>query len=467
MLNAALYVVVAAILFALILARTHGHFTYCLDDPYIHLALADRIRHGLYGLNAGEAASPSSSIVWPLLFVPFAGTAAMPWLPLVLNLLCGAATAWLLGLLVASVFGADGNGTTTRWRVWLLASLLVFALNLLGLTYTGLEHSLEVLLCVVCALSAVRAMHGEQVTGWGLAAAVVLPSIRYEGLLITVALAVVLVGVRAWRAALGIVLGSMVLPAAFSLFLHRLGLPWFPLSVLVKSSYKFADQSSPLRRAARLLVDAVRQAVVDPERLPQLIVTLALATLAWKHRRTRSLRFAFTAAAGVGIVQLVVGPVGWFYRYELYALAFTVPVLIAAVALSITGTFIIAYGDTTSSSAAQDSKETIGTSRLLGNLVACIGAVAFGLYEVLFKKWADPGPAAEGPDGESMDSLPLAFAASALTGVYTMATLWVGLVVLHVTGVEVFVLPDWRIAGWIAISVLSGSRKLYFSAAVL
>ena len=46
-----------------ILRLNAGRFTYTLDDPYIHLALAERIRRGLYGINPGEAASPASSLL--------------------------------------------------------------------------------------------------------------------------------------------------------------------------------------------------------------------------------------------------------------------------------------------------------------------------------------------------------------------------------------------------------------------
>lgn len=328
-LNATIFLVGAAVLLAVILLRTHGQFSYCLDDPYIHLALAERLRNGLYGLNVGEAASPSSSILWPLLFVPFAGSAAMAWLPLVVNVCCGALTAWALGGFVEEAF----PGRVGRWRGVLLGVLLVAGLNLWGLAYTGLEHSLQVLLCVLCALTAVRVMHGETAPWWGLAAAVVLPSVRYEGLLITVGLAMVLAGVRAWGQAVAVVAASVVVPAAFSVFLHRLGLPWFPLSVLVKSSYKFQDQSALPVRVARLVVQTVKQSLFDLERLPQLVITVLLVVLLWKHRRTRSLRFALGAAAMVGAVQVVLGPVGWFYRYEIYALAFTLPVLMAAAAL--------------------------------------------------------------------------------------------------------------------------------------
>ncbi|KAH9825366.1 DUF6 domain protein [Teratosphaeria destructans] len=51
---------------------------------------------------------------------------------------------------------------------------------------------------------------------------------------------------------------------------------------------------------------------------------------------------------------------------------------LAAVALSLLGTAVIAYGDTT---APHDVANPVGTDRWAGNLVACVGALAFGLYE--------------------------------------------------------------------------------------
>lgn len=145
-----------------------------------------------------------------------------------------------------------------------------------------------------------------------------------------------------------------------------------------------------------------------------------------------------------------------------FAAAFSVPLLherltwvaIAAVALSIIGTFVIAYGDTT----AEHDASAVGTQRLVGNLIACVGAVAFGLYEVLFKKWA----CSSRPMAPS-ESLPLTFAASALTGIYTFATLWIGLLVLHFTGVETFVWPNAEAGLWIVIAVVTGSGMRFDS----
>ncbi len=318
-----MYVVVVLLLLVIIVHKTQGHFTYCLDDPYIHLALVNRLRHGLYGINAGEPASPSSSVLWPLLLLPFAGTALLPWVPLLLNTVCSAATAWLLGSFVDRYF-APG------WRARVLGLLLLVATNIFGLTYTGLEHSLEVLLCVAGAFAVLHVLDGERVPWWMVAAVALLPSVRYEGVLVTLAVAVALWAARARRTALVLLPVSLVPAAVFSVFLHRLRLPWFPLSVLVKSSYKFQDQSSLPVRLARLLENVLITTLREPERAPQLLLVVVLCFLAWRGRRTRVRLLVLGGCAAAGAVQVLVGPVGWFFRYEIYCLAFTLLVAIAA-----------------------------------------------------------------------------------------------------------------------------------------
>ncbi|KAI7548879.1 hypothetical protein KC331_g4139 [Hortaea werneckii] len=186
--------------------------------------------------------------------------------------------------------------------------------------------------------------------------------------------------------------------------------------------------------------------------------------------------FLATAMAIVTLV-LTVSGVSWFVSLSLttpgdltaiyncstfFAAVFSIPLLkerlgwftISAVVLSIIGTFIIAYGDTTAEhpiKSDDDAASKVGTSRLLGNIVACAGAVAFGLYEVLFKKWA-----CSSRPMSPQATLPLTLAASALTGIYTFAILWVGLVLLHIFGIETFVMPSPQVILWIAISVLGG-----------
>lgn len=181
---------------------------------------------------------------------------------------------------------------------------------------------------------------------------------------------------------------------------------------------------------------------------------------------------------GIVTVVLTVSGVSWFLSLvfttpsdltaiyncsTFFAAAFSVPILrqkvgwvgLVAVALSIMGTFTIAYGDTTAHSAdSEDEPPAVGASRLFGNVIALIGAIAFGLYEVLFKKWACPSQAIR-----QSSTLKLTLAASALTGIYTFSFFWIVLVIMHFIGVEPFMLPSLNVLAYVILSVTAGSSK--------
>jgi len=240
-------------------------------------------------------------------------------------------------------------------------------------------------------------------------------------------------------------------------------LPW--IGQLMYSRWK--DRRKPYTKWVKDYNNQMRELVASVDAYatsgPSLVIK-------WRGQVAGPLDFLASTMAVVTVV-LTVSGCSWFLALVMttpadltaiyncstfFAAAFYVPLLkermgwlaITAVALSITGTFIIAYGDTTT----EHDESAIGTSRLVGNLVACVGAVAFGLYEVLFKKWA-----CSSKPMEPSASLPLTFAASALTGIYTFTTLWAGLVVLHFMGLEPFEIPSAETALWVVVAVLSGS----------
>ena len=92
---AALVALGALVLFFLRYAtgyRTHP-IVYALDDTYIQMAIAKNLSLDMtWGINAGEFASASSSILWPLLLgTVYAGFGINEFAPFLLNLLFAAA----------------------------------------------------------------------------------------------------------------------------------------------------------------------------------------------------------------------------------------------------------------------------------------------------------------------------------------------------------------------------------------
>jgi len=320
----ALYLAVVAGLLIAILQRDHGVFTYTLDDPYIHLALAENLVHGHYGINPGEVSSPSSSIVWPLLLTPFAARRWNEYLPLGLNVLfCGMA-AWLIGRIV------DGWAGPQAWRGrFAVAAVLMLVANLAGLTFVGMEHGLQMLLAVACAAGMVEAFAGRRIPAWCLCAAVLGPMVRYENFALVAALAVALYGQRRVRAAAGLVGASLVVPVAFSVFLVSLGLPALPISVLVKSSV-YMQEGSPLMTALGTVLLALHVGMREVAWWDLLLVAGLLLSLVLSERR-RVQRCVLGGTLLAVLLQLAIGRFNWLHRYEVYAMIFAA--LVAAAAL--------------------------------------------------------------------------------------------------------------------------------------
>ncbi|PKY08899.1 hypothetical protein P168DRAFT_278440 [Aspergillus campestris IBT 28561] len=154
-----------------------------------------------------------------------------------------------------------------------------------------------------------------------------------------------------------------------------------------------------------------------------------------------------------------------------FAYAFSIPLLkdklradkVFAVGVAIVGVLVVAYGGHTESKKTPDG--TVGTphdearNRLLGNIIIGIGSVLYGLYEVLYKRYACP------PEGISPGrSMIFANTFGSLIGCFTLSVLWIPLPILHVLGLETFRWPTGEAAWLLVISVIANAT---FSGAFL
>lgn len=149
-----------------------------------------------------------------------------------------------------------------------------------------------------------------------------------------------------------------------------------------------------------------------------------------------------------------------------FAYAFSVPLLkerlrldkSIAVAIAIAGVLIVAYGDGSSKEAPPQTpgeegssrrQELDGGTRFLGNVIIGVGSVLYGLYEVLYKRYACP------PEGTSAGrGMIFANAFGSLVGAFTLLVLWIPLPILHVFGWETFELPTGYTAWLLFLSVI-------------
>ncbi|KAJ5382485.1 Drug/metabolite transporter [Penicillium concentricum] len=142
-----------------------------------------------------------------------------------------------------------------------------------------------------------------------------------------------------------------------------------------------------------------------------------------------------------------------------FAYAFSIPLLneklrfdkVFSVAVATIGVMVVAYGDRPDKKASngeQTAEDTVAQNRLVGNIIIGIGSILYGLYEVLYKRFACP------PEGTSPGRGTIfANTFGSLIGVFTLLVLWIPLPFLHWTGLETFEWPTGETAWMLLISV--------------
>ena len=225
------------ILFALeiifILRMNDGHLIYTLDDAYIHLSLAENISRGEYGVNPGESCAPSSSIIWPLLLVPFSKFQFGNLIPLIINLFASIGTIIVCTRIILLIFDDTSSRKLNLFCIF-ISILLIPAFNLIGLAFTGMEYSLQIFIISLVVLGLIQIALNKKTHWWFYPAIILGPLIRYENLAISLPALIFLFKLNPKASIVSAIL--MFLPIiGFSLFLHSMGPGIFPSSILVKS----------------------------------------------------------------------------------------------------------------------------------------------------------------------------------------------------------------------------------------
>jgi hypothetical protein len=238
-----------------ILVFNNGHFVYTLDDAYIHLAMSEGIHAGGYGINPTEHASASSSILFPYLLAWASPYPFHEYVPFALNVAALVVTVILFRTFFTEI-GMD-RSPRCRFAATVLAAALPIALNLVGLVFMGMEHSLQVMLDVAIFLGVIRALEHRRVDSWLPVALFLAPLVRYESLLISGLALIVLVRRGFWKQATVTALLIAASVGAFSLYLTSIGLSPFPNSISANSN--FVDQTITGSHAVSILFAALRQ----------------------------------------------------------------------------------------------------------------------------------------------------------------------------------------------------------------
>lgn len=293
-----------------------GRLVFTLDDAYIHLAVADQILSGGYGVNPGEFSSPSSSIIWPYLIAATEAVHLGGWGPLLISAAAAAATIVTIMRLLEGCGLFDAAGS---WLVGALCVTMIFIISAVALPMTGLEHSLHVWATVTTFAGLAAAAQGRAPSGLQIAALVLLPLIRFEGAALACAALAALVLLRQRRAA---ALAAALIAAALLAYaarMHALGLPLLPSSVLLKA--RFVEAAYERTTAFSAVTDNLILSLINPYGQRLLLLGMAVAaTACWLRGDRPALIIAGAVLAAVG-GHVAFGQYDWFHRYEVYVIA--------------------------------------------------------------------------------------------------------------------------------------------------
>jgi len=142
----------------------------------------------------------------------------------------------------------------------------------------------------------------------------------------------------------------------------------------------------------------------------------------------------------------------WSYVFSIILLSESIRVeKIMATFLSIAGVVIMAFSATENNVLEPSNNDVV---IVMGDFIACFGALIYGLYQVLYKKFGSP----------PTPSFLFANTITGLIGVHTLLFLWIPIPILHFTGIELFELPDSGTFGYILLIAIAG---VFFNASLM
>lgn len=312
--------IMTALLLGFSLNLTSGVLVYSLDDPYIHLSVAENILIGGYGVNGGEFASPSSSIIYPFILAIGLFLGLGDWAPFWINLSAALATSWMVAGLLWNVSIQDGRKAAIYSACFLLP-LLLLAFNTAGLIFTGMEHSLQITIAVLL-MSGLIALDKDKPVPLTLSAAIIFCTlIRFEGLALSGAALIALIYHGHKRPALYTGGALALLLMLYAGVMIALDLPPLPSSVLSKSSVTADAVDGRYSSFIKSIYSSIFTALKGRYGV-SILFAAALILIGISRPGTSKTQRTVAFAALLGLAaHLVAGRYGWFGRYEVYIVA--------------------------------------------------------------------------------------------------------------------------------------------------
>ena len=314
-----------------------GHLIYGLDDAYIHVSIAKNFaQHGVWGVTQYGYTSASSSPLWTgilaLLYFLLGDHAIMP---LVLNLI------FALGLMFAINRLLRKCDVPALYRLIILAAVVIL-LPLDSLILSGMEHVLQILVCILfldAATDLLTRDHMPKLTARDSILVCILGALtataRYEGLFL-VAIFCLMFALRR-RLIYGVLLGiiSIAPIMIYGLIAIANGWTFLPPSLLLKSSAIQNLSGASFDQLKFYLIDEPLGIFANHTLTLPLVAALFIFLFRYEKRRTLWDSGLVMLIAFIGVTYLNIRLVSWPFpgpllRYEAYLIPLALIVIPAA-----------------------------------------------------------------------------------------------------------------------------------------
>ncbi|MBW8521767.1 hypothetical protein K0U91_04705 [Chryseobacterium chendengshani] len=213
------------------LYKTDFHYTYFIDDAYIHLAIAKNFAlHQVWGVTSHQFSSSSSAPFYTFLlsiFISLFGNNDQ--LPLYVNLFFGIGVIYFLNKYYSAFFK---DAKSVICAVLFTVFFAVLHLQLLS----GMEHLLHILL-IVMNIFCLNKLNQNKKYAVGFYITILLMGlVRFESMFYFAALAFCLILMRKWKVAAIVILTGFIPIAVFCYFNYQQDGYLFPNSVVIKGA---------------------------------------------------------------------------------------------------------------------------------------------------------------------------------------------------------------------------------------
>ena len=310
--------ITVAVLLIFSIRQNQGHLVYALDDPYIHMAIAKNFaQHGVWGITKYGFTSSSSSLLWILLlsFIYFL-LGVNEITPFILNVIFATLTICLVYVILRRY------ELPTFYTFVALLSIIFFT-PLLALIFSGMEHTLHILIVISFVYLSAKILSKEKSTFLESSSLLILAPfvtvIRYEGLfLILVIFSLFIIRKRLLYSSFLFVLAIIPL-AIYGLISISNGWYLLPNSVLLKGNTPMLS----LIGIAKFFNHFSKHMAATPHILILAMGALILFIFQFNKQKTlwKDSTIMLIIFAATTLLHMLFARTGWFFRYEAYLVA--------------------------------------------------------------------------------------------------------------------------------------------------